>query len=297
MIASVPAPEPRTSRLGVTVVVLTCNRADEVCRTITNLLALPERPTVIVVDNASEDGTSRILRTRFPSLPIVSLARNIGAAGRNAGLRRATTPYVAFCDDDTWWEPGSLTRAVEILDAHPRLALSTARVVVGEECREDPVCRYMAHSPLPVDGTLPGHPLLGFLAGASIARRDALMEVGGFEPRFLVGGEERLVAVDLAARGWSLCYVPELTVHRQPSPERDPLECRDLLIRNDLWFSWLRRPVTAALRETVKVALAARHDRLHRRALRGAMAEIGWALHQRHVMPRHVEQGLRLLNP
>ncbi len=293
MIASVPAPAPR---LGVTAVVLTYNRADEVCRTVTNLLALPERPEVIVVDNGSSDGTSRLLRSRFPSLPIVSLPHNIGAAGRNAGLRRASHPFVALCDDDTWWAPGSLARAVELFEAHPRLALITARVVIGPECREDPVCGYMARSPLPADGTLPGHPLLGFLAGASIARRDALLEVGGFEKRFLVGGEERLIAVDLAARGWSLCYVPELTVHHEPSLPGDPLERRQLLIRNDLWFSWLRRPVPAAIRETVRVALAARHDGMHRRALRDAMSQLGWALHERHVMPRHVEQGLRLLD-
>jgi len=40
------------------------------------------------------------------------------------------TPYAAFCDDDTWWEPGSLALAADALDAQPDIAAVTARIVV-----------------------------------------------------------------------------------------------------------------------------------------------------------------------
>jgi hypothetical protein len=55
----------------------------------------------------------------FPLLEVIRLPRNMGAAGRTAGLRRAQTPYVAFADDDSWWAPGSLEFAEALLDAHP----------------------------------------------------------------------------------------------------------------------------------------------------------------------------------
>ncbi|MEV4708894.1 glycosyltransferase [Actinoplanes sp. NPDC049316] len=42
---------------------------------------------------------------------------------RTIGVRRLDTPYVAFCDDDTWWEPGSLRVAAELLDAYPRIGV------------------------------------------------------------------------------------------------------------------------------------------------------------------------------
>lgn len=284
----------RAGEHRVTVVVLTHNRAAAVCATVARLAELPERPAIIVVDNGSSDGTPRALRQRFPHIPVVSLALNLGAAGRNAGLRRATTPYVAFCDDDTWWETGSLTRAADILDAVPRLALVTGRLLVSPDDHEDPACRRMAQSPLPAEDNLPGCPLLAFLPEASVARRDALLEVGGFEPHFHLCGEERLLAVDLAARGWAIAYVPELVAHHQPLPAPDAVEREWLRIRNGLWFTWLRRPVGVALRETLRVARAARRDALYRRALREAVAELPWVWHRRHVLPPPVEHRLRL---
>ena len=72
--------------------------------------------------------------------------------------------------------------------------------------------------PLPARGPLPGKPLLGFLAGALVVRRTAFLEAGGFDPRFFIGGEEQLLAIELAVRGWTLCYVPQLVVHHHPSP-------------------------------------------------------------------------------
>ncbi len=173
----------------VSVVMITWNRRAEVLHSLGHLTALPERPRIVVVDNGSEDGTATAVAERFPGVEVVQAGRNLGAAARTLGVRHVQSPYVAFCDDDTWWEPGSLRRAADLFDRHPRLAVLTARVLVGPANEEDPVCRELEKSPLPTEAGMPGRPLLGFLAGASVVRRAAFLEAGGFEPRFFIGGE------------------------------------------------------------------------------------------------------------
>jgi GT2 family glycosyltransferase len=124
-------PDPRIS-----VVLLTYNnRCDEVLRTLGHLARLPEKPHIVVVDNGSADGTVSILARRYPHIQLVEAGTNLGAAGRTLGLQRAKTPYVALCDDDTWWEPGSLAKAADLFDAHSRLAIVTGQVLVGPENR------------------------------------------------------------------------------------------------------------------------------------------------------------------
>jgi GT2 family glycosyltransferase len=286
---------PIETDLRVTIVVITHNRREEVLRSLERHTRLPEQPHIILVDNASSDGTGCAVAEHFPQVQVLQVSRNVGAAARTVGVCEAVSPYVALCDDDTWWPPRSLRRAADLFDAHPRLAVATARVLVGPQQREDPVCQELAHSPLPSTPDMPGRPLLGFLAGASMVRRWAFLEVGGFEPRLFIGGEEELLAVDLATRGWWLCYVPQLTVHHYPSAQRDS-DCRRWhIVRNRLWFAWLRRPLGSALRRTWRQVRSEPWDGIALRGLAAAFAGLPWVLRERRVVPRHVEDGLRLL--
>jgi len=279
----------------VAVVMITHNRINEVMRSLGELARLPERPRVVVVDNGSNDGTARAVAERFPDVEVLDAGGNLGAAARTLGVRHVDAPYVAFCDDDTWWEPGCLGKAADLFDQEARLAVVTGRVLVGDENREDPACAVLANSPLPREPGMPGPPLLGFLAGASVVRRGAFLEAGGFEPRFFIGGEEELLAADLAARGWWLCYVPELVVHHHPSRLRDPSGRRDTMARNALWFAWLRRPLPVALRKTLEPALRRPWSRDTWRTLAEALRGLPWALSRRRGLPPAVENGLRLL--
>jgi GT2 family glycosyltransferase len=282
--------DPRTA-----CVIITYNRVNSVLQSLKQLARLPERPRIVLVENGSTDGTAAVVSARFPDVEIVSTGRNIGAAARTVGVERAAAPYVALCDDDTWWESGSLRRAADLFDAEPRLAVITARILVGPENREDPICEVLAKSPLPRQPGMPGPSLLGFLAGASVVRRDVFLEAGGFEPRFFIGGEEELLAADLAARGHWLCYMPELVVHHHPSPLRDGQGRRLTTARNALWFTWLRRPWPIALGRTLRYALRRNGDTGSLRALGAALPGLPWALSHRRVLPPDVESGLRLL--
>jgi GT2 family glycosyltransferase len=149
---------------------------------------------------------------------------------------------VAFADDDSWWAPGALERAADVLDAHPRLAVLGARVLVGPEERMDAVSAQMRDSPLGVEPDLPGPSVLGFLACGAVVRREAFLEAGGFDDVIFFFGEEERLAMDLAERGWGLAYVDDVVAHHHPSPSKDRRGRQALATRNGLLTAVLRRP-------------------------------------------------------
>jgi GT2 family glycosyltransferase len=279
----------------VAVVIATRNRGTELLGTLAWLRVLHEQPPIVVVDNGSTDGTAELVRANYRGVQVVGLRRNQGGAARTVGARLVDSPYVAFSDDDSWWAPGALSRAAELLDRHPRLAVLAARVLVGPDQRLDPVCREMALSPLPPAADLPGPAVLGFIACGAVVRRAAFLEVGGFDARFGVGGEEELLAVDLAARGWGLAYVEEVIAHHHPSPSRDPSARRRVQVRNALWSAWLRRPLGGAARQTAHLAALAMHQPGVWSGMRLALLGLPWVLRERRPVPRELEAALRTL--
>jgi GT2 family glycosyltransferase len=280
----------------VTVVVATRNRRPGLCRTLAQLTGLPERPPVVVVDNGSADGTAAAVRDRFPQVELVPLRRNLGAHARNHGVRRARTPYVALSDDDSWWQPGALTRAVQVLDACPEAGLIAGATLVGEQDDPDPLNAVLAASPLPGHG-LPGPRLLGFLGCAAVARRDAFLAAGGYSRLLRIGGEEELLAYDLARLGWAIVYQPDVVVHHWPSTARDPRRRHIQELRNHVLIGWLRRPLPQALAATAQLATAAYRDRdpLAARALAEALLSLPRALPHRRPLPAPVEADIQLL--
>ncbi|MFL9943964.1 glycosyltransferase family 2 protein [Paraburkholderia graminis] len=271
----------------ISVVVLTHNRAAELVATLERLLALPENPPIFVADNGSNDNTVALVRTLFPTVCIIECGGNLGAAGRNRAAECVGTDYVAFCDDDTWWEPGSLERAVQLLDAWPNVGVLSGRVVVGEDRITDPMCSVMRASPLGSEG-LPGPALIGYMAGACVFRTSLFRELGGYEPRLFIGGEEELVALDVLASGHAIVYCDQLTVHHHPSPARDSTLRRRTLARNAAWVAWLRLPWPEACRATAQaLATFSREGTLARDGL-ALLRGLAWALKNRRPVPPNV---------
>ncbi|HWG64046.1 MAG TPA: glycosyltransferase [Streptosporangiaceae bacterium] len=280
----------------VTVVVITRNRRAELLRTLAKLAALPEQPGVIVVDNGSADGTAAAVVRAHPGVSLIASRRNLGATGRNLALRRVSTPYVAFCDDDTWWDAGSLALAADALDAHCDVAAVMGRIIVEPSGSEDPIVPELATSPVRGRPGLPGPALMSIMAGASVLRADAFRRVGGFSPRLWLGGEEELLAADLVCTGYALCYLSGAIIHHQASFQRDAASRRMLGIRNTLWFTWLRRPLASALKRTADLAWSVPRDRVAAQAYWAAIRGLPWVLRERRPVPPGVEAQIRLLD-
>lgn len=281
-------------------VIATRNRCGELLRTLGKLAALRPRPPVVVVDNGSTDETVTATWTAASTLggvQLIRLRRNEGAAARNAGVAAAATPYVAFSDDDSWWADDALPRAERVLDRHPRLGLVAARTLVGPDEHGDPTSERMAASPLGRAPDQPGPSVLGFLACSAVVRRDAFLAVGGFSRVLHFAGEETLLAYDLAAHGWQLCYVDSVVAHHHPSlirPDRLARDVREL--RNQTLVTWMRRPATVAL--GAGLGLLRRIPRYPPAGLAAADAllRLPLALAARRRLPDEVERRIRLLD-
>lgn len=281
---------------GVTVVVATRDRCQELLRTLRYLQALIPPPPVVVVDNGSTDGTAQAVREQFTGVVVLALRRNHGAPARNLGVLAARTPYVAFSDDDSWWAPGALQRAAAALDSHPRLGVVVARTLVGPAELSDPVNPLLAESPLPRSPDAPGPSVLGFLACSAVLRRRAFCEVGGFSRLLFFVGEERLLCYDLAAAGWERAYLEDVVAHHYPSAHRtDPERRRVAELRNTLLTAVLRRPLRVAFAAATALGRDSVCDRAARAALGKALVRLPTALRQRALLPTAVEEQVRML--
>src|SRR5437764_15476335 len=103
------------NRDRITVVVITHNRRAQLLETLDRMSTLPDAAPIVLVDNASTDGTADAVARAYPEIDLVRSAKNLGSVARNVAVRRVRTPYVAFCDDDTCWQPGALTRSADLL--------------------------------------------------------------------------------------------------------------------------------------------------------------------------------------
>lgn len=296
---------PTAGKIGV--VIATRNRRERLTATLKEMERTDPDVPVVVVDNASTDGTLDAARSL--GAETIRLEQNRGAGARNIGAARLETEYVAFNDDDSWWSAGSLRRAVRVLDENPDLALLAARVVVGRNGPVDPVCREMEASPIPAsleplppawqadrprpseraDGDRwPG--VVGFVACGAVVRRKRFLDTGGFEERLGVGGEEEVLSLDLWSAGFGLAYVDEVEAVHEPVPGPRPGRIRTTL-RNRVWAAWLRRPRRAALRQTIAVL----RENGGLLAVLEALGGLRWVLRERRVVPNRVESMLRLV--
>ncbi|MGW0160117.1 glycosyltransferase family 2 protein [Mycobacterium sp. NPDC003323] len=279
-----------TGNARTTVVIATRNRASELKVVLDRLLATTPCP-VIVVDNGSDDDTVAVAhRAGRDRVTVVELDDNLGAVARNVGVARSATPYVAFCDDDSWWEPEAVALAERIFDDHPTVGLLAARTVVWPDGRDDAVVAALAASALGHRAGLPGPSILGFLACSALVRKSAFEGAGGFSPLLHFRGEEQLLALDMAGLGWDLCFCPDLVAVHQPSPSRPVRQVQLARTRrNAMLTAWLRRPLPVCYRDTAELVRHAVRDRAHARALGEALRMSPQVWRGRRRLPHWLE--------
>jgi N-acetylglucosaminyl-diphospho-decaprenol L-rhamnosyltransferase len=190
-------------------------------------------PQVIVVDNASDDGTVEMVRETFPEVAVVPLTENVGfGAANNLAIRRGRAPYVLALNPDTRLTDGALDRMVELMDADPSIGISGCRLE-REDGAFDHAARRSFPTPLGALGHFTG---LGRRSDAPeglsqyravsvesgrvdavngafmLMRRKALDEVGLFDEGYWLYMEDLDLCYRFAVAGWVTWYEPDVTV-------------------------------------------------------------------------------------
>jgi GT2 family glycosyltransferase len=233
----------------VTVIVMTREQPQGLAGVLQQLRQLPEQPRLIVLDNASCHAAAVAQVARLHGADLVRCEHHLGTSAFNQVVARVTTPHVAFCDASTWWSDGALKRACDILDEFPHIGAINGRVLVGSNEDEHDCCTRMQHSTLDNAG-LPGPALLSFMSNAVVIRTRAFRHAGGYEPQAFCGAEDALIGLSLAALGWRMVYVPDVTLHQLSCTRAKAPPSPILILRNRLWVAWLRLPWRDAWRET-----------------------------------------------
>jgi GT2 family glycosyltransferase len=207
-----PAPEPAGDGLPrATAVISTWNKRDDVRE---NLLALraQTRPfaQIVVVDNASRDGTGEMIAREFPEVDLIVMPHDrYGACETfNIGFASAREPLVAILDDDIVMQPEWLEKATGRLAREPDTTaiLSTQVVEPGtpQSYLDSPLFqreRYMST----------------FRGCASLARASALREAGYYDERLFIYGNERDLTCRLLNLGYRVLQYPGTGVfHKTP---------------------------------------------------------------------------------
>jgi glycosyltransferase involved in cell wall biosynthesis len=222
------------SRLpDVSVVISTHNRRDTLARTLDSLVRqrVPAsiRYEVIVVDNACTDGTRELIADyirQFPGIVRYAFEERAGVSnGRNAGIRAARAPIVAFTDDDnvaarTWVET-----VVRLLHSHPEAA-GAGGPIIPEWPDTPPRWLDRRHwSPLAILDygermfhTGQRRPLCLLTANLAV-RRDVLVRAGGFSAEFTRCQDHELL-LRLWRDGYRILYAPELVTFAPIDPAR-----------------------------------------------------------------------------
>ena len=121
---------PAVPRLSIVIVTYNSSREIGVClRSLTD--AAPNTAhEIIVIDNASADGTAALVRERWTSVRLMETGANLGfAAANNRAIRTSSSELVLLLNPDTRVPPGSIDRLIAHLDGRPDVAVAGPRIV------------------------------------------------------------------------------------------------------------------------------------------------------------------------
>lgn len=214
----------------VAIIIVTYNSAGQINACLRSVLDQGSgvRQQIIVLDNASHDGTAELVRSGFPEVQIIEPGRNLGfACGVNEAVRHAQAEFVLLLNPDTEILDRAVEKVVAFARAHPHHGFYGGRTLKPDgslepsSCWGAPTLASMALFAFGLTTLAPRHPVLdpeslgrwprdtvrevGVITGCFLlARRQAWQELGGFDERFFMYGED----VDLALRARKAGYRP-----------------------------------------------------------------------------------------
>lgn len=235
-----------TTRLGehdplldLSIVIVSYNTSDLLNNCLSSLEAWIEANShtgeIIVIDNASTDGTASMIRRRFPDVQLIENRRNTGfAAANNQGMRAAKGRYIVLLNPDTTVLGDAFGQLADFLDRNqnvgivgPRLVYPDGSVqssrrrfptritgylestIIQDYWPDNPVVRRYYFEDRPNDQTQS----VDWLVGACLmVRREAIESAGLLDERYFMYSEEVEWCYRLKRHGWQIVYLPSAAV-------------------------------------------------------------------------------------
>jgi len=214
------------STLQPVVVIPNLNGGEELLKAIQSLKEQNLEPYIIVVDNASTDGSIEAVAKKYADVEIIRNTKNLGyTGGVNPGFQRAIelgAKYAAPFNDDAMADKRWLKSLVTYLDVHPRYGVVTPKVVTADQERLDSTGEFYTIWGLPYPRGRREYNLTKYDAdteifaasgAASLFRVKALQEVGLFDQDFFAYYEDVDLSFRLQLAGWKVAYVPSAVVY------------------------------------------------------------------------------------
>jgi len=217
----------------VSIVIVNYNTRELTAQCIDSILA--NRPQasfeIVVVDNASSDGSADWLEARYPHIRLVCSSRNLGVAGgNNLGIRAAQGHYVLLLNSDAFVLPGMIDRVVEFLDTHPEAAGVGGNLINADGTFQAGFVDFpslwqeflivtrlgrLLRPWYPAHGPCPETRQVDWMSTAfMLFRREAIEQVGFVDERYFLYSDETDLQYRLKQAGWQIYYLPDLnTVH------------------------------------------------------------------------------------
>jgi GT2 family glycosyltransferase len=235
--------------VDASLIIVSWNTKDMVAQCLDSLKRYAEDSSIeiIVVDNASSDGTAECIRERFPHVRLIRNATNIGfARGNNIGIKLSTGKYVSLINSDVQVPQGCLEKMLEYMEQHPEIGMLGPKMVlpdgsIGPSCMRFPTVWNWFCRALALDSAVKGSRAFGdfLMTGFKydriadvdaltgwfwVVRRDALNQVGPLDERFFMYGEDIDWPKRFHQSGWKVVFYPEAEAihHRAASSSQDP---------------------------------------------------------------------------
>lgn len=165
---------------------------------------------VIVVDNASQDGSPEMVKTEFPAVKLISNSENRGfAAACNQGIYQSHGRYIFLLNSDTLVVDDSLDKLVSFADEHPDAGVIGCALLNSNYEMTKSFC-YGFIAPCPARSTKPVELRNGWVSGAAmLINRRAGNEVGWLDEDFFFGSEDVEICWRMIKSGWKVYYTPD----------------------------------------------------------------------------------------
>lgn len=172
---------------------------------------------VIVVDNASTDGSLEMVQTDFPWVRILPNPENLGfARANNIALPRCRGDYILFLNPDTVIFDGTMQKALAYMDRERNVGLAGMRLLNPDGSHQASVEKTYPRQRFDKEIRRAFDSLKGDIAwvkgAAMIARRDAILDIGGFDEDFFLYAEETDLCLRIRQAGWEIGYIDDALI-------------------------------------------------------------------------------------